>query len=320
MRQYVVGALMVFASGLAALVPGGVANAQSGKPVRIIVAVPPGGTGDILGRLLAPLLTASWNAPVVIENRAGASGFIAAEAAAKAAPDGTTVFFSSAGIMAINPHMHAKLPYDPIRDYTPIAMLCVLPNVLLMNPAVIPAKNVQEFIRYAKERPGKLSYGSLGVGSTSFLSAELLNSMAGLDIQNVPYKGSGQIQADLISGQIALYFDGITAALGQIRSGRLAALAVTTKRRTAALPDIPTMDEQGLAGFEVTQWYGIYGPAGLPQPVVQRYTADFNKALSDPGIREKFADQGAEISLMDADQTGAFTRAELEKWRKFLKR
>lgn len=296
------------------------AQGPSGRAVRIIVAVPAGGTPDILGRLLAPLLSAAWNAPVVMDDRPGASGFIAAEAAAKAAPDGTTVFFSSAGIMAINPHMHAKLPYDPLKDYTPIAMLCVLPNVMLMNPELIPVKNVQEFVRYAKERPGKLSYGSLGVGSTSYLSAELFNSMAGLDVLNVPYKGSGQIQADLISGQIALYFDTIPAAIGQIRSGRLAALAVTTKRRTGVLPDIPTMDEQGFAGFEVTQWYGIYGPAGLPQAIANRYTTDFNRALSDPGIRDKFADQGAEISIMDAEQTGAYTQAEFEKWRRFLKR
>lgn len=296
------------------------AQGSSGRPVRIIVAVPAGGTGDILGRLLVPMLSAAWGVPVVMDNRPGASGFIAAEAAAKAAPDGTTVFFSSAGIMAVNPHMHAKLPYDPIRDYTPIAMLTVLPNVLILNSAAIPVKNVQEFVRYARERPGKLSYGSLGVGSTSFLSAELLNSMAGLDIQNVPYKGSGQIQADLLSGQIAIYFDTLTSALGQIRSGRLAALAVTTKRRTSALPDTPTMDEQGFSGYEVTQWYGIYGPAGLPPAVTSRYTADFNKALSDPGIRDKFAEQGAEIVIMDAEQTGAHTRAELEKWRKFLKR
>ena len=320
MRQFICRTLLAAVVGSTALVAHGNANAQSGRPVRIIVAVPPGGSGDILGRLLAPLLSAAWNAPVVMENRPGASGFIAAEAAAKATPDGTTLFFSSAGIMAINPHMHAKLPYDPLKDYAPIAMLCLLPNVLLMNPAVIPVKSVQELVRYAKERPGKLSYGSLGVGSTSYLSAELLNSMAGLDILNVPYKGSGQIQADLISGQIAIYFDTVTAAIGQIRSGRLAALAVTTRRRTGALPDIPTMDEQGLPGFEVTQWYGIYGPAGLPQAITQRYTADFNKALSDPAIRDKFADQGAEISIMDAEQTGAFTRAELEKWRKFLKR
>lgn len=296
------------------------AQGPSGRAVRIIVAVPAGGTPDILGRLLAPLLSAAWNAPVVMDDRPGASGFIAAEAAAKAAPDGTTVFFSSAGIMAINPHMHAKLPYDPLKDYTPIAMLCVLPNVMLMNPALIPVKNVQEFVRYAKQRPGKLSYGSLGVGSTSYLSAELFNSMAGLDVLNVPYKGSGQIQADLISGQIALYFDTIPAAIGQIRSGRLAALAVTTKRRTGVLPDIPTMDEQGFSGFEVTQWYGIYGPAGLPQAIANRYTTDFNRALSDPGIRDKFADQGAEISIMDAEQTGAYTQAEFEKWRRFLKR
>lgn len=296
------------------------AQGPSGRAVRIIVAVPAGGTPDILGRLLAPLLSAAWNAPVVMDDRPGASGFIAAEAAAKAAPDGTTVFFSSAGIMAINPHMHAKLPYDPLKDYTPIAMLCVLPNVMLMNPALIPVKNVQEFVRYAKQRPGKLSYGSLGVGSTSYLSAELFNSMAGLDVLNVPYKGSGQIQADLISGQIALYFDTIPAAIGQIRSGRLAALAVTTKRRTGVLPDIPTMDEQGFSGFEVTQWYGIYGPAGLPQAIASRYTTDFNRALSDPGIRDKFADQGAEISIMDAEQTGAYTQAEFEKWRRFLKR
>ena len=296
------------------------AQGPAGRPVRLIVGVPAGGTSDVLGRLIAPLLSASWNAPVVMDDRPGASGFIAAEAAAKAAPDGTTLFISSAGIMAINPHMHAKLPYDPVKDYTPIAMLCVLPTVLLVNPALIPAKNVQEFVRYAKERPGKLSYGSLGVGSTSFLSAELLNSMAGLDIVNVPYKGSGQIQADLMSGQVALYFDTVPAAIGQIRSGRLAALAVTTKRRTGALPEIPTMDEQGFSGFEVTQWYGIYGPAGLPQAIVSRYTADFNRALSDPGIREKFADQGANIELMDAEQTGAYTRAEIEKWRRFFKR
>lgn len=310
------------ASGLAiALAWHGAPSAQpaaSGRVVRIIVPVPPGGTGDILGRLLAPMLSATWSAPVIIENRPGASGFIAAEAAAKAPADGTSFFLGSGGIMAINPHVHAKLPYDPIKDYAPIAILCVVPNVLLMNPAAVPVKTVPEFVRYAKERPGKLSYASLGVGSMSYLSAELLNSMAGLDLVNVPYKGSGQIQADLISGQITVYFDSVVSAIGQIRAGRLAALAVTTLRRASTLPEVPTMDEQGVAGFEVTQWYGIYAPAGLPATLVSRYGADFNNVLSDPDIRSKFQSQGAEIVFMNPEQSAAYTRAELEKWGRFL--
>ncbi|MEO7243126.1 MAG: tripartite tricarboxylate transporter substrate binding protein, partial [Variovorax sp.] len=275
------------------------------KPVHLIVAASAGSTSDVLARLVGNELGELIGQPVIVDNRVGASGFIAAEAAARAQPDGYTLMVGSAGIMAINPFIHNKLPYDSQKDYVPVALMASVPNVLVVN-AASNVKSVADLVQLSKDTPAGLSYGSLGTGSTTQISAEMFRLAGNLNLVQIPYKGNAQAITDLIAGQINLMFDAIATSLPQIKAGKLRALAVTTTQRTDALPDVPTMEEAGYKDYEMVQWYGVYAPAGTPPEVVQKLSAGIQKALAKPAVRQRIADLGMVASDRGAEAFAKF--------------
>ncbi len=294
-----------------------------GKPVKIVVPFPPGGTTDIVARLIATELQRTWGQPVVIENRAGAGGNIGAEVVAKSPPDGYTLLMCTVGTHAINLPLYEqnkqKLPFHPIKDFAPITNVAAVPNVMVINPS-LPVNSVKEFIGYVKANPGKLNMASSGNGTSIHLSGELFKSMTGVYMVHLPYRGSAPALQDLIAGNTQVMFDNLPSALPHIRSGRLKALAVTSRQRSPALPNVPTMEEAaGLKGFDATAWFGLLAPAGTPREIVNKVQQDVAKILATPEMREKFAGQGALPVGDTPEQFGAFIRAELEKWTRVVK-
>jgi tripartite-type tricarboxylate transporter receptor subunit TctC len=263
------------------------------KPVRIVVPFPPGGPADLLPRLLGPKLTEIWGQPVVVENKPGAGGNIGMDTVAKAAPDGYTLVVGPNGNLVVNPHLYAKLPYDVTRDFAPITLLATFSNMLVVNPDV-PAKTVPELIALAKAKPGTISYGSPGTGSQPHLGGEFLKLMAGIDIVHVPYNGTAPALKDLLGGQITFMFAQTSAALPQIQSGKLRALGVASPRRATLLPEVPTIAEAGLPGFEAVSWYALLAPAGTPKEIVTKVQADLARVLQTPEIREKLVALGGD--------------------------
>src|SRR5213075_859540 len=239
------------------------AQAYPSKPIRFVVPYPAGGPLDTVARLLGQKVSESLKQPVVVDNKPGAGGNIGADAVAKSAPDGYTILMGAVATHAINPTLYANIPYDPIKDFQPVTQLASTPNVLIVNNSV-PASNVREFIAYAKANPGKLNFGSGSTGSAGHLAGELFKAMAGVEMTHVPYKGAAPAMQDLIGGQIDLMFDNLASALGQVRAGKVRALAVTTAQRTALAPELPTIAESGLPGFDISTWFGVFVPAGTP--------------------------------------------------------
>ena len=286
------------------------------KPIRIIVPATPGGGTDILSRLLSPKLTEYLGQSMVIENRAGASTNIGTEFVARSAPDGYTVLMATTP-HAINPSLFTKLSFDPLRDFTMISQLALTQNVLLTHPS-LPVNNVKEFVALAKARPGQLTAGTSG-GTSAFLAIEMLRAAAKIDVLNIPYKGAGPGVIDVMAGHVPLMSPTIFAALPHVRSGRLRGLAVTMAKRASGAPDIPTLAEAGVKGFDVSSWYGIYAPAGLPRELVQRLNAAFNEALRTPEIRDQLSAQGWAVTGGTPEQFGAFARAEQERWATVVK-
>lgn len=288
------------------------------RPVRLVLSFgAPGGMPDTIGRLIGPKLSEQWGRQLVIDPRMGAGGIVGTEIAAKAAPDGYTLVIVSPA-HAINPSLRRKLPYDPVKDFTPITQLVENPNILAINPKVA-ARNVQELIALARSKPGALAYGSAGVGSSQHLSGELFKTMANLDIVHVPYKGASLVVIDLVSGRLQLTF-GSTTSLPHIRAGRLTALAVTTARRNSQLPDVPTLAESGLPGYEAGVWYGLLGPAKLPPAVVAKLHRDFTAVVSQPDVREVLANVTAEPTPSPSPQAFAeFLAKEANKWAAVVK-
>jgi tripartite-type tricarboxylate transporter receptor subunit TctC len=237
------------------------------RTIRIVVPFPPGGVTDRLARVVAQKMQEHWGQPAVVENRPGASGMIAAEAVAKSAPDGYTIMMGHIGTHAINVSLFSKLPYDPVRDFAPVSLLVSVPNVLLVHPSV-PANSVQELVALAKARPGTLNFASPGSGTSGHMSAELFKSLAGIDIVHVPYKGPGPALQDLVAGQVNMLFDTVASSMPQVRGGKVKGLAVTTRERSAIAPDVPTMAESGVAGYEIAPWFAAYAPAGTPPAAV----------------------------------------------------
>jgi tripartite-type tricarboxylate transporter receptor subunit TctC len=288
------------------------------KPVRLIVPFTPGGSTDILARAIGQKLTEAWGQPVVVDNRPGAGGIIGMEAAAKAVPDGYTLVMGHVGTLAANPALYKTLPYDPVKDFAPVTLIAMVPNVLVVGPAV-PSRSVAELIALAKAKPGKLDYGSGGNGSAAHLATEYFKLKAGVDIQHVPYKGTAPALADLLGGQIGLMITGLPPVLPQTKSGRLRILGVASAQRLKQFPDIPTIAESGVPGYEATQWYGILVPAATSKDVVAKLNRDIVKALKDPAVAEKLATEGAEPVGDSPEHFGAFIRGEIDLWGKVIR-
>ena len=294
------------------------AQAYPTKPVTIIVPFAAGGTTDILARIIGQALTAELGQSVVVDNRAGAGGNIGGQAAAKAAPDGHTLFMGTVGTHAINASLYKKMPFDPVKDFAPLTRVANVPNLLVANPAQ-PYKSVKDLIAYAKANPGKVNFGSSGNGSSIHLSGELFKSLAKVDMQHVPYKGSAPAVTDLLGNQIGIMFDNMPSAIQHVRSGSLVPLAVTTAKRSPELPNVPTIAEAGVPGYEATSWFGMFAPAGTPAPVLAKLNAAIVKVLAQPDVKKKINEQGAEVYSETPEQFAAFIQAESVKWGKVVK-
>lgn len=297
----------------AALLPLPALAAWPDKPLRLIVPFPPGGAADTIARGMASRMSAELGQQVVIENRGGAGGATASELAAKSAPDGYTLLLGTVGTHAINSALYPKLRYDPVKDFAPITLTHSLPRVLIAGPSV-KAKTVAELIALAKSKPGALTYGSAGNGSTSHLSGALFESMAGVDMLHIPYKGSAPLLTDLLSGLVDTTFDSLTVYEGHIKSGKVKALAVTSRTRMTALPDVPTLSESGLAGYDVSNWLGVLAPAGTPRDIIVRLNAVLARANNDPVSRRQLQTQGIEPTYSTPEELAAQIRNDLPKW------
>lgn len=294
------------------------AQVYPGKPIRLIVPFAAGGGNDNVARLVGKRLADSLGQPVVIDNRPGAGGVVGAELAAKSAPDGYTLFLGGVGSHAINPNLHAKLPYDPIKDFAPVSLLAQAPLVLVVHPSV-PVHDVAEFIAYARAHPGRLNFASNGNGSSSQLAAVLFGSMAGVDMVHVPYKGLAPALTDLLAGEVQLMFSSVVAILPHIKAGKLRALAVTGAKRLAFMPELPTIAESGLPGYEASSWYGILAPAGTPRDIVMKLNAELAKALEQPEVRNSLLAEGAEPAGGSPERFAAHIRAEMERLGKIIR-
>jgi tripartite-type tricarboxylate transporter receptor subunit TctC len=283
------------------------------KPVRLVVTYTAGGPADIAARALAQKLAEMWGQQVVVDNRAGAGGIIGTELVAKAAPDGYTLLHGTAAGLIINPLLVKKLSYDTFRDFAPVSMVVIVPQLLVTHPA-LPATTLKELIALAKARPGALNYASVGIGSPNHLGMELLKSMAGVDMVHVPYKGATPAMADLIAGQVQLAFNGMASVLPQIASGKLKAIAIGSARRSPAAPDVPTVAEAGLPGFEYVAWNGNFAPAGTPAALVNRLSADIRKALAAPDVVQRLASLGSEPGGNTPAEFAAYVKADHARW------
>jgi len=288
------------------------------RPVRLVVPFPPGGGNDIVARAVAQELGKSLGQQFVVDNRAGAGGAIGAELAARSPADGYTLFLGGVGSHVVNPSLHAKLSYDPIRDFAPVTLIASAPSVLVVNPS-LQAASIAEFTALAKANPGKLNYASNGNGSSAQLAAVLYESMAGVRMVHVPYKGVAPALVDLMSGEVQLMFGTLVAILPHIKAGRLRALAVTGRNRSALLPEVPTLAESGLPGYEAGSWYGILAPAGTPGAIVARLNAQINNAIRQPEVRERLAAEGAEVIGGTPEEFAVHIRSELARMKKLVR-
>lgn len=304
--------LFAFAAGIAC------AQTYPAKPVRIVVGFAPGGSVDLVGRILAQKLTTTFGQQVLVDNRPGAASNIAGEIVAKAPPDGYTLLVASGGALGTNQAIYSRMPYDPHKDLTPITLLVYQGNVLIVNPSV-PSRSVKEFVVLAKSRPGELNYGSGGNGSSQHMSAELFSNMTGARMVHVPYKGGAPAMADLLGGQIDLMFQTVPEAIQHINSGRVRALGVTSPKRSAMLPNVPTISEAGLRGFAYDGFMGIAGPAGMPKEVVTRLNAEVNKALAASDVQSRLLESGLEIGGGTPEQLAAHMREQSAKIIKLAK-
>ncbi|MEK6591842.1 MAG: tripartite tricarboxylate transporter substrate binding protein [Pseudomonadota bacterium] len=314
LRAVVAACLAVAAAG-AALESG--AQAYPAKPIRIVVPFPAGGTSDILARAVGQKLNEEWKQQIIVDNRPGAGANIGAEIVAKAPADGYTLFLAST-IHTINPSLYAKLTYDPVRDFAPITLIAETSQVLAVHPS-LPVMTVREFIAYARKRPGELNYSSAGNGSQPHLTAEMFKTQTGINIAHVPYKGAPPAMVDLLAGQVALTFATAPSAVAHVKSGKIRALGVSTAKRISALPNVPTIAEGGVAGFEAGGSNGLVGPAGMPPAVVERLNAAVVKIVNEPAMHKFLSDQGAEPRTMTPAEYGAYIKSEVVKWAKVVK-
>lgn len=302
------------------LAHGSAAVAQSfpAKPATLVVPFPPGGPLDATGRAIAQKLTEAWGQSVVVENKPGAGGNIGADYVAKSRADGYTVVMGALSTHAVNPSLYPKMPYDAKKDFAPITLVAVTPNVLVVNPE-LPVHSVKELIDYAKAHPGKLSFGSGSIGSAGHLAGELFKVDAGVDMVHVPYKGAAPAMQDLLGGQIQLMFDNLANAMQQVRAGKLKALAVTTAKRSPLVPELPTLAEAGLPGFDIYTWWGFMAPAGTPKEIIAKWNAEVTRILNTPEMQAFFAQQGAEPAPTTPEQFTALIQGEIPKYAKIIK-
>lgn len=304
-----------FGSGAAAAATG---DAYPTRPIRIIVAYTPAGTTDILARLIGQKMTESWGQSVIVENRPGANGNIGTEIAARATPDGYTILMATAATHSINNTLYPKLTWHAERDFAPVSLVAVVPNLLVVNNA-LPVKSVKELIAYAKANPGKLTFGSPGIGATAHLSMELFKTLTGTSMVHVPYKGSAGVLADVTGGQIQLAMDNIPVYLPQAKAGKIRALAVSSPRRAAAAPDIPTVAEAGVPGFEALSWFGLVAPAKTPTATVSKLAAETQRILKLPDVNERIVALGAQPVGGTPQEYAAFIKSEIQKWQKVIR-
>ena len=311
-----------FPAGVAVLVlvcTGASAADYPSKPIRWISPWPPGGANDVFSRDIGRKLSDAFGQPVIVDNRPGAAGTIGSDVAAKAPADGYTVVMGSSPTHAIAPSLYPQLPYDPVRDFTAVTLVGTVPNVLVVHPS-LAAKNVKELIALAKASPGRLNFASAGNGTSQHLSGELFKTLAGVDMVHVPYKGTAPAMVDLIAGQVQLAFDNVTTIVPYIQAGKLRALAVTPAKRSAILPDVPTVAEAGVPGYEASVWFGVFAPAGTPQPVIARLHAEILKALNTADLRARMVAMGTDISGMGPAEFQAFVRKEVPKWAEVVRK
>jgi len=294
------------------------AQGYPNKPVRMIVGFPPGGGTDVVARVISQKLTEWWGQAVTVENRAGATGTIGADVVAKSAPDGYTLIMGHVNSHAIAPNLFAKLPYDPIKDFAAVAYVGYVPNVLAVHPS-IQAKSVKELVALLKAKPGQLNYASSGNGSTQHLAGELFKQLTGTSIVHVPYKGSGDAIKDLLAGVVAMNFDTMPPVLPHIQAGKLRGLAISTPKRVAQLPEVPTFAEEGIIGFDVANWYGVMAPAGTSREIVQKLNTDINRAMQVPEVRVRLEAVGTQMREQSAADFEAYMKAEVAKYAKLLK-
>ena len=288
------------------------------KPVRLVIPFTPGGSTDILGRAIAQALNEAWHQSVVAENRPGAGGAIGADAVAKSAPDGYTLLMGHIGTLAVNPNLYPKLPYNPMTDFSPLAMVGLVPNVLVVNPK-LPVKNLADFVALAKAKPGALNYATGGVGSAAHLAMEYFKLATGTDIVHVPYKGTAPAMTDLIGGQVSVTMTGLPPLLPQLRAGKLRALGVASAERLEQIPDVPTIASSGYPGFEATQWYGVVGPAKMAAPLVEQIAGEIRRALARPDLKKRLEDEGALPSNMGPAEFRTMIGSEIERWGKVIR-
>jgi tripartite-type tricarboxylate transporter receptor subunit TctC len=297
-----------------------IASAQTypAKPIKMIVPFPPGGTTDILARAISAELNKAWGQPVVVENRPGAGGNIGSDVVAKSPADGYTLLMGTVGTHGINPGLYPKMPYDAVKDFAPVTLVASVPNFLVVHPSV-PAKTVKEIIDLAKAQPGKLTFASSGNGTSIHLAGELFKTMTGVNMVHVPYKGSAPAVTDLLGGQVQMMFDNMPSALPHVKAGKLRGIAVTSAKRSPAVPDMPTIAETGLAGYEASSWFGVLAPAATPKDIVAKLNDTIVKALATPDMKEKLSSQGAEPIGNTPAEFAAHIQAEIAKWAKVVK-
>jgi len=293
------------------------AAAYPSKPIHIVVTFSTGGAPDILARLIGERLSVVWNQPVIIDNKPGAGGNTGADSVAKAAPDGHTIVVGTVGTHAINAALYAKMPYDTVKDFAPVTLLATTPNMLVVNNNV-PAKTLKEFIALGKKE-GKMSFASAGSGTSIHVSGELFKTMTGIDMEHIPYKGRATAIPDLLGGRVTMMFDNMPSSLPLVREGKLRALGVTSAKRSAAAPDIPTIAEQGLPGFEAVSWFALFVPAGTPRPIIDKLQAEVKRTLELPGIGKRLAEIGLDPVGSSPEELGAYQAAEIVKWAKVVK-
>jgi tripartite-type tricarboxylate transporter receptor subunit TctC len=301
-----------------ALTPAAVAQPFPSKPVKLVIPFPPGGSLDNVGRLLAQKISESWGQQVVIENKPGAGGNIGADAVAKSPADGYTVVMGALSTHAVNPSLYRTMPYDAVKDFAPISLVAITPNVLIVN-AAMPVASVKEMIAYAKANPGRTNFGSGSNGSAGHLAGELFKLETGTDVAHIPYKGGAPALQALLAGDTQFMFDNLANAMAQVKGGKVRAIAVTTAQRSKLAPDLPTMAEAGMPGFDISTWFGLLAPAGTPPDVIAKWNADVVKVLNSPDVREKMLAQGAEPSPQSPAEFASFIAREREKYARIVK-
>jgi tripartite-type tricarboxylate transporter receptor subunit TctC len=309
------------AASLAALLlsfGGAAAQTYPDKPIRILVGFAAGGPADISARLIADRFADAWGQPVVVENVTGAAGNLATDRVAKAAPDGYTLLLAASATIVTNPSLYQKLPFDPVKDLAPVTQICFTPNILAV-PTDVPAKSVAELVAFVRAHPGALTYGSAGVGTSQHLAGELFKTLAGIDIQHVPYRGIAAVMPDLLGGRLTMAFGNISAILPLVRDGKLRALAVSSPRRSASAPDLPTMIEAGFAGFDSTAWFALMAPAGTPQPIIEKLHRETVRILGLPEVRKRFDALGMEPVGNTPAEFAAEIARETPQWAKVIR-